>query len=139
MILVGDGAYVCFLGPRENEDINFEFAVKFLNYLHKYNLQNKAKKVQPWSVRLAVNNGKDLLAKVNVADQMCLNVYGNTITVTARLMSHAKSDGDDIIVGIPFHQNFNNKKYYKTKFKQEAMETTDNHGVKHHYYIYKQK
>lgn len=136
LILVGDGAYICFLGAREDEDVNFGFAVKFLDRLRLFNTANKKKNIPEWKVRLAVNNGKDLLAQVDIAGQKSLNVYGNTITVTARLMAYGKSEGDDIIVGIPFHQEFNNKKYYKSNFTQKEMEVTDNHGVKHHYYLY---
>ncbi len=137
LILVGDGAYLCFLGDRPDEDVNFSFAVKFLERLRIYNAANKKKNIPEWKVRLAVNNGKDLLAQVDIAGQKSLNVYGNTITTIARLMAYGKSEGDEIIVGIPFHQEFNNKKYYKSGFTQAAMEVTDNHGVKHHYYIYK--
>jgi hypothetical protein len=136
LILVGDGAYICFLGDREDEDVNFGFAVKFLDRLRLFNAANKKKKIPEWKVRLAVNNGKDLLAQVDIAGQKSLNVYGNTITITARLMAYGKSDGDDIIVGIPFHQEFNNKKYYKSNFVQTEMEAMDNHGVKYHYYVY---
>jgi hypothetical protein len=137
LILVGDGAYVCFMGERENEDVNFTFANKFIERLHIINAENRKKKVQEWKVRVAVNNGKDLLSQVNIAGQKSLNVYGNTITITSRLMSHAKSEGDEIIVGIPFHQEFNNKKYYKSNFQQSPGETVDKNGVLHHYYIYK--
>jgi hypothetical protein len=137
LILVGDGAYVCFLGDRENEDVNFTFATQFVEKLHLINAENRKKKIKEWKVRLAVNNGKDLLAQVEIAGQKSLNVYGNTITITSRLMSHAKSEGDEIIVGIPFHQEFNNKKYYKTNFQQSPGETVDKNGVLHHYYIYR--
>jgi hypothetical protein len=137
LILVGDGAYVCFLGDREDEDVNFTFAVKFMEKLHLINAENRRKKIKEWKIRIAVNNGKDLLAQVDVAGQKSLNVYGNTITITSRLMSHARSEGDEIIVGIPFHQEFNNKKYYKTNFQQTPGETVDKNGVLHHYYTYK--
>jgi len=137
LILLGDGAYVCFLGDRNEADINFTFAMKFFDRLNKVNEENKKRKVSPWKIRVAVNNGKDLLSQVNVAGLKSLNVYGNTITITARLMAYAKSEGNEIIVGVPFHQEFNNKKYYKSNFQQIAMEVTDPHGVKHHYYIYK--
>jgi hypothetical protein len=137
LILVGDGAYVCFLGDRPDEDVNFSFAMKFLEKLKLINADNRKKNIPGWKVRLAVNNGKDLLSLVEIAGQKSLNVYGNAITETARLMAHAKSGGDEIIVGIPFHQEFNNKKYYKSNFIQTPGEVTDSHGVKHHYYIYK--
>ena len=137
LILVGDGAYVCFLGDRDDEDVNFKFAVKFIEKLHLLNAENKKKKIKEWKIRIAVNNGKDLLSQVDVAGQKSLNVYGNTITITSRLMSHAKSEGDEIIVGIPFHQEFNNKKYYKANYQQTPGETVDKNGVLHHYYIYK--
>ncbi len=137
LILVGDGAYICFLGDRDEADINFTFAMKFFDRLNKVNTENRKRKIGEWKIRVAVNNGKDLLSEVEVAGQKSLNIYGNTITVTARLMAHAKSEGSEIIVGIPFHQEFNNKKYYKSNFQQTAMETIDSHGVKHNYYIYK--
>jgi hypothetical protein len=137
LILVGDGAYVCFLGERPDEDVNFSFAVKYLELLKAYNSMNRKKGVQEWKVRLAVNNGKDLLAQVDIAGQKSLNVYGNTITSLARIMAYGKSEGDEIMVGIPFHQEFNNQKFYKTNFIQTSMEVMDNHDVKHHYYVYK--
>lgn len=137
LILVGDGAYVCFLGDREDEDVNFKFTQQFIEKLHVINAENKKNKIKEWKIRMAVNNGKDLLAQVDVAGQKSLNVYGNTITITSRLMSHAKSEGEEIIVGIPFHQEFNNKKYYKSNFQQTPGETVDKNGVLHHYYIYK--
>ncbi len=137
LILVGDGAYVCFLGERPNEDVNFSFAVKYLELLKAHNAANRKNGVAEWKVRLAVNNGKDLLAAVDIAGQKSLNVYGNTITTLARIMAYGKSEGDDIMVGIPFHQEFNNQKFYKSNFIQTSMEVTDNHGVKHHYYVYK--
>lgn len=137
LILVGDGAYVCFLGERDDEDVNFTFATQFIEKLHHINAENRKNKIKEWKIRIAVNNGKDLLSQVDVAGQKSLNVYGNTITITSRLMSHAKSEGDEIIVGIPFHQEFNNTKYYKTNYQQSPGETVDKNGVLHHYYIYK--
>jgi hypothetical protein len=137
LILLGDGAYICFLGEREDADINFTFATRFLDRLAAVNLENRKKKIPEWRIRLAVNNGRDRLAQVDIAGQKSLNVYGNTITITSRLMSHAKSESEEIIVGIPFHQEFNNKKYYKTNFMQTPHETVDKNGVLHHYYIYK--
>ena len=137
LILVGDGAYVCFLGERPDPDVNFMFALKFLEMMHRVNAENLKKKIKPWRIRLAVNIGKDLLSKVEIGTMKTLNVYGNCITTTSRLMSNAKSEGDEIIVGAPFHQEFNNKKFYKAGFSQIALETTDSHGVKHPYYIYK--
>jgi len=137
LILLGDGVYICFLGDREEQDINFQFALKFLVELKKANLENSKKKFPLWSVRTAVNNGKDLLAEVNIAGQKSLNVYGNTITTTARLMSFAKSEKDDIICSIIFHQNFSNKKFYKTNFLQMPLDVIDSHGVRHFYYVYK--
>lgn len=136
LILVGDGAYICFLGERPDEDVNFGFAVKFLELLKAHNAANRKNKVPEWKIRLAVNNGKDLLAAVDIAGQRSLNVYGNTITALARIMAYGKSQGNEIMVGIPFHQEFNNQKFYKTNFVQTPMEVMDNHGVKHHYYIY---
>lgn len=137
LILVGDGAYVCFLGERPDEDVNFSFAIKYLELLKVHNSMNRKKGVAEWKVRLAVNNGKDLLAAVDIAGQKSLNVYGNTITALARIMAYGKSQGSEIMVGIPFHQEFNNQKFYKTNFVQTAMDVMDNHGVKHHYYLYK--
>lgn len=137
LILLGDGAYVCFLGNRNEEDINFTFATKFLDRLAVVNADNRRKKVPEWKIRLAVNNGKDLLAQVDIAGMKSLNVYGNTITATTRLMSFAKSAPDEIIVGIPFHQEFNNQKLYKTLYSQVPGQVEDKNGALHHYYIYK--
>jgi hypothetical protein len=136
LILVGDGAYVCFLGNRNEEDINFTFATKFLDRLMVVNADNRRKKVAEWKIRLAVNNGKDLLAEVDIAGQKSLNVYGNTITTTARLMSFVKSNPNEIIVGIPFHQEFNNKKIYKSNYRQTPGQAVDKNGFTHHYYLY---
>ncbi len=137
LILLGDGAYICFLGNRNEEDINFTFATKFLDRLAVVNADNRRKKVPEWKIRLAVNNGKDLLAQVDIAGMKSLNVYGNTITTTARLMAYAKSAPDEIIVGIPFHQEFNNQKFYKTLYSQVPGQAEDKNGVLHHFYIYK--
>lgn len=137
LILLGDGAYLCFLGDREEQDINFQFALKFLAELKKVNVENSKKRLPLWSVRTAVNNGKDLLVEVNIAGQKSLNVYGNTITTTARLLSFAKSEKDDIICSIIFHQNFSNKKFYKTNFLQMPLDVIDSHGIRHFYYVYK--
>ncbi len=137
LILLGDGAYICFLGEREEQDVNFQFALKFLSEMKKMNLENSKKNIPLWSIRTAVNNGKDLLGEVNIAGQKSLNVYGNTITTTARLMSFAKSEKDDIICSIIFHQNFGNKKFYKNSFLQMPLDVIDSHGVRHFYYVYK--
>lgn len=137
VILLGDGAYICFLGDREELDVNFQFALQFLTELKKVNMENSKKNIPAWSIRTAVNNGKDLLAEVNIAGQKSLNIYGNTITTTARLMSFAKSEKDDIICSIIFHQNFGNKKFYKNNFLQMPLDVIDSHGVRHFYYVYK--
>jgi hypothetical protein len=137
LILLGDGAYICFLGDREELDINFQFALQFLAELKKVNMENSKKNIPLWRIRTAVNNGKDLLAEVNIAGQKSLNIYGNTITTTARLMSFAKSEKDDIICSIIFHQNFGNKKFYKSNFLQMPLDVIDSHGVRHFYYVYK--
>ncbi|MCE5300502.1 MAG: hypothetical protein LLG37_06490 [Spirochaetia bacterium] len=137
LILLGDGAYISFLGQRDHQDVNFEFAMKFLDRMHVYNADNRKKGIPEWSIRLAVNMGKDRLAHVTIAGLNSLNVYGNAITTTSRLMSYGKSQGDEIIVGIPFHQEFNNFKYYKTNFSQTMDETTDKNNVRHSYYVYK--
>ncbi|MBP7791454.1 MAG: hypothetical protein KA120_00125 [Candidatus Goldbacteria bacterium] len=137
LILLGDGAYLCFLGNREEQDINFQFALKFLMEMKKANVENVKKRIPQWNARTAVNNGMDLLAEVNIAGQKSLNVYGNTITTTARLMSFAKSEKDDIICSVIFHQNFGNKKFYKTGFLQIPMDVIDSHGVRYFYYVYK--
>jgi hypothetical protein len=137
LILLGDGAYVCFLGNRNEEDINFTFATKFLDRLAVVNADNRRKKIPEWKIRLAVNNGKDLLARVDIAGMKSLNVYGNTITSTARLMAYAKSEPDDIIAGIPFHQEFNNQKFYKTLYSQVPGQVEDKNKVLHNYYLYR--
>jgi|DewCreStandDraft_4_1066084.scaffolds.fasta_scaffold16937_5 hypothetical protein len=137
LILLGDGAYICFLGERQDQDINFQFALKFISELKKVNAVNKNKNIPLWGIRTAVNNGRDLLAEVNIAGQRSLNVYGNTIITTARLMSFGKSEKDDIICSILFHQNFGNRKFYKENFLQMPLDVIDSHGVRHFYYVYK--
>lgn len=137
LILLGDGAYICFLGEREEQDVNFQFALRFIVELKKVNAANKNKKIPLWGIRTAVNNGRDLLAEVNIAGQKSLNVYGNTIITTARLMSFGKSEKDDIICSILFHQNFGNRKFYKENFLQMPLDVIDSHGVRHFYYVYK--
>ncbi len=139
LILLGDGAFVCFLGDREDMDINFTFGLKFMDRLNKVNLENKANKIPQWQVRLGVNTGRDRLVKVDIAGQQAFNVYGNCITTMSRLMAHAKSAPGEIITGVPFHQEFNNKKFYKNGFIQEPFEVTDKNGILHHYYIYRKK
>ena len=139
LILLGDGAYVCFLGNREDADVNFTFGLKFADRLKSMNISNKSSKIPEWQVRIGVNNGKDKLEKVSIAGQETLNVYGNCITTTARLMAHAKSTEKEFIVWVPFHQEFNNKKFYKNNFDQAQREAVDKNGVKHLYYLYSAK
>jgi len=139
LILLGDGAFVCFLGDREDMDVNFTFGLRFMDRLNAVNAENRIKKIPQWQVRLGVNTGRDRLVKVEIAGQEALNVYGNCITTMSRLMAHAKSNPGEIIAGVPFHQEFNNKKFYKSGFSQLPFDATDKNGVLHHYYIYKKK
>jgi len=57
----------------------------------------------------------------------------------SRLMAYAKSKPGEIIAGIPFHQENNNKKFYKNKFTQVSGEAIDKNGVKQLYYLYSKK
>ncbi|MBN2755202.1 MAG: hypothetical protein JXR81_10140 [Candidatus Goldbacteria bacterium] len=139
LILLGDGAFVCFLGNREDADVNFSFGLKFMDRLKTLNEENKRNKLAEWKIRIGVNNGKDRLVKVNIAGQEALNVYGNCITTMSRLMAYAKSKPGEIITGIPFHQENNNKKFYKNNFTQVSGEAVDKNGVKQLYYLYSKK
>ncbi len=137
-ILVGDGIYICFLGPRESHDVHFRFALDFLDRLKEVNAAREKK----WQVKVALTHGYDRVMTVKLADVQTLNVYGNCINTTARLLSgsparKAAHQADEIIVGVTTHQEIHNMEFYKENFKQEPAVIIDKHDKEHHSFIYK--
>lgn len=137
-ILVGDGIYICFLGPRESHDVHFRFVLDFLDKLREVNEYREKK----WQVKVALTHGYDRVMTVKMADVQTLNVYGNCINTTSRLLtgSPARKTGhaeDEIIVGVTTHQEIHNMEFYKENFKQEPATIIDKHNKEHHSFIYK--
>jgi hypothetical protein len=70
---------------------------------------------------------------LKVAEFRKVNVYGNCINTTARLLSggpakKAGDTGDEIIVGTTTHQEIHNMEFYKENFRQEPATIVDKHN-----------
>ena len=139
-IPVGDGIYLNLLGRRESHDEHMKFALDFVENLRKVN----ESRVKPWHVRIALTHGYDTVMTVKLADTEMVNVYGNCINTTARLLvNDNKKDSEQsfgaIVVGTTTHQEIHNMEYYKLNFSQESGTIIDKHKKEHYYYIYKRK
>ncbi len=139
-IPVGDGIYLNLLGRRESHDEHVKFALDFIENLRKVN----ESRVKPWHVRIALTHGYDTVMTVKLADTEMVNVYGNCINTTARLLSNDdKKESEQsfgaIVVGTTTHQEIHNMEYYKLNFSQEPGTIIDKHKKEHYYYIYKRK
>jgi hypothetical protein len=136
-ILVGDGIYICLLGVRESHDMHFRLALDFLDKLREVNKYREKK----WQVKIALTHGYDMVMTLKIADAQRLNVYGNCINTTARLLAGGPArksgkGGEEIIVGVTTHQEIHNMEFYKENFKQEPATIVDKHNKEHHCFIY---
>lgn len=139
-IPVGDGIYTCFLGARETHDVHFRFALDFIDRLKEVNKSRDKK----WHVRIALTHGYDRVMTIKIADIEMVNVYGNCINTTSRLLSEKierkiPQDDDEIIAGTTTHQEIHNMEFYKENFKQESATIIDKHKKEHHCFIYTRK
>jgi len=94
-----------------------------------------------WQVKIALTHGYDMVMTLKIADAQRLNVYGNCINTTARLLAGGPArksgkGGEEIIVGVTTHQEIHNMEFYKENFKQEPATIVDKHNKEHHCFIY---
>jgi WD40 repeat protein len=104
LILMGDGAIVCFIGEKQDPYCHMDFAIGCVNECSKYQ----------FAIKIAVSEGDDLLTDVNIAGYRSVNIYGNGIIRAARLLSGAKSEKNQVIVDeISYKNNLGNTKGYR--------------------------
>ena len=110
LILIGDGALVCFLGTLQKPDVHIDFGLQFLEETEKYGFKTK----------MAISEGDDLLKNVSIDGQKSVNIYGNAITRAARLLTRGDADKDEIIIDkIAYDLYFCNAGTYRDNIKKD--------------------
>lgn len=124
LILMGDGAIVCFIGEKQDPYTHIKFAIDAYNESSKYR----------FALKIAISEGDDLLKDVDIDGHKSVNIYGNGIIRASRLLSGAKSEKNQIIVDeISYKGNLGNSLEYKDRFiknKSGAAEILD--AIKKH-------
>ncbi len=128
LIMVGDGAYICFLNP-ESIYVHFKYLERFKQELDKINSEENANATggRGWRVRSALTFGQDYLTRHDFGVKKFINVYGPAITLSARLLAIQDdlqlSGGEmmtdsDIRVDGAVHSSIEGDEYFKAKYKQ---------------------
>ncbi len=111
LILIGDGALVCFLGTLQKPDVHIDFGLQFLEETEKYGFKTK----------MAISEGDDLLKNVSIDGQKSVNIYGNAITRAARLLARGDAEKDEIIIDkIAYDLYFCNAGSYRDNIEKDA-------------------
>jgi len=124
LILMGDGAIVCFIGEKQDPYCHINFAIGCLDETSKYR----------FAIKIAISEGDDLLKDVNIAGHKSVNIYGNGIIRAARLLSGAKSEKNQIILDeISYKNNIGNTKEYMENLVRSSSGAVDiiDAGKKH--------
>lgn len=107
LILMGDGALVCFIGEKQHPYCHLKFAIDCMNECSGCQ----------FTIKTAISEGDDWLKDVHIGRHKSVNVYGNGIIRASRLLSGAKSEKNQIIVDeISYKGNLGNSKEYKDNF-----------------------
>jgi len=130
LILVGDGAYISFLGDRHQKDIHYEFVNRFFDLM-------KEKKTE-WVVKTAIHFGHDYLLRVEICGRLSNNMYGTGINTIARLME-AHSEPFETIVSNSVHSDIYNIEPYRSKYNITKMEPVIVKDRPYDYYLYSKK
>jgi len=127
LIMVGDGAYICFLNP-ESIFIHFKYLERFKEELAEINKrENSQQGGREWHVRSALTFGQDYLTRHDFGTRKFINVYGPAITNSARILA-VKDDlkltnGEamlpgDIRVDGAVHASIEGDQYFKANYRQ---------------------
>jgi len=116
LILMGDGAIVCFIGEKQDPYTHIKFAIDAYSESSKYR----------FALKIAVSEGDDLLKDVDIDGHKSVNIYGNGIIRAARLLSGAKSEKNQIIIDeISYKGNLGNALEFKDKFVRNRAGIVD--------------
>lgn len=112
LILMGDGAMVCFIGEKQDPYCHIKFAVDCVNECSGYK----------FTLKTAISEGDDWLKEVNIDGHKSANIYGNGIIRASRLLSGVKSEKNQVIVDeISYKVNIGNSKEFKDNFVRDGM------------------
>jgi hypothetical protein len=128
LIMVGDGAYICFLNP-ESIFIHFKYLERFIQELAEVNQRENSQKEggREWSVRSSLTFGQDYLTRHDFGVRKFINVYGPAITNSARILAVRDdiklANGEamlpgDIRVDGAVHASIEGDQYFKANYRQ---------------------
>ncbi len=116
LILMGDGAIVCFIGEKQDPYCHMNFAIGCVEECSKYR----------FAIKIAISEGDDLLKDVNIDGHKSVNIYGNGIIRASRLLSGAKSEKNQIILDeISYKNNIGNTKEYMDNLVRNSSGTVE--------------
>jgi len=111
LILMGDGAIVCFIGEKQDPYCHINFASGCVKQCAKYK----------FAIKIAISEGDDLLTDVNIGGHRSINIYGNGIIRAARLLSGANSEKNQVIIDeISYKNNLGNTTEYKENLRKNS-------------------